>query len=163
MYNWTPTDQAKSNESKGLELIIGHDEEVARWIVEQLPDPFYATPDFAAIGVARGGQITGGAIYTNYRTFDAGGATIEISCAGHGWLSRRVIGILLAYPFHQLGCHRVMSLVRKKNKASRRLLEGLGFRLEGVHPEAYGPRTGDCLSYGMLKRDNRWPFQGTKR
>lgn len=143
---------------RGLEIIAGRDEEVAAWLLERLPDMLNLGAGYSAIGVARDGALTGGALYTNYRPC-LGGGNIEVSCAGHGWLSRRVIGILLGYPFDQLGCHRLTSFVRKKNKPSRRLLEGLGFKLEGVHPDGFGPRTGDSLSYGLLKRDNRWAIK----
>lgn len=143
-----------------LEIVAGADAEVASWIIERILDPVPLEHGYSAIGVARDGVLVGGCLYSNYRPCQGGG-TIEIACAGHGWLSRRTIGVFLGYPFEQLGCHRISACVRKSNKMWRRGLERIGFKLEGVHPQAYGPRSGDLMSYGMLKRDNRWPFKET--
>lgn len=159
MYNADLLDQVKTNESKGLVIVGGHDEEVAAWIVARVPDPIPLEQGYSAIGVARDGVLIGGCLYSNYRPCEGGG-TIEIASAGgNGWLSRRTIGVLLGYPFHQLGCHRITACVRKSNKMWRNGLERIGFKLEGVHPQAYGPRSGALMSFGLLKCNNRWPFK----
>ena len=84
-----------------------------------------------------------------------GGGEIQMWAAGEGWLSRRTLRVLLGYPFGQLGCHRITAIVAKKNRRSRRLVEGLGFKLEGVAREGMRPGVDACI-YSLLKRECRW-------
>ena len=137
-----------------LELVIGHDEDVARWVSARIPQVTTMPGGYVAIGVARDGSLTGGALFTNYRPCPGGG-DIEVWCAGKGWLSRRVIRAILAYPFLQLGCHRLTALTPKGNRPSRRLLEGLGFKFEGIARQGFGPRSHAAL-YSMLRGECRW-------
>ena len=106
---------------------------------------------YYAIGVVRDGVLCGAALYTNYRPCKDGG-DVEVFCAGHGWLSRRVIRTIFAHAFDVLMCNRITAYVRKSNKPSRRLLEGLGFTIEGRIRQGYGPRSHGCV-YGLLKSE----------
>lgn len=109
---------------------------------------------FEVIGVLSSqGKIRGAVLYTNYRH---GG--IEMTCAGEpGWLSKDAVKAFFVYPFQQIGCHRVTSLVPRKNKPSRTLAERLGFKLEGVIREGFvGATTQDAMLYGLLKSDCIW-------
>ncbi len=137
-----------------LEIIGGQKELVAQWISERIPQVTTLPGGYEAIGVGRDGYLVGGALFTNYRPCPDGG-DIEVWCAGKGWLSRRVIRAILSYPFLQLGCHRLTALTPKSNKPSRHLLEGLGFTLEGVARQGFGPRSHACL-YSMLRGECRW-------
>ncbi len=86
------------------------------------------------------------AIYNNYRY----SADIEVSfvAATPRWATQGNIRAMLAYPFVQLGVKRLSAITTKKNKRCRKLLTGLGFKLEGVHPFA-GENQATAISYGL--------------
>ncbi|WP_230682105.1 GNAT family N-acetyltransferase, partial [Streptococcus pneumoniae] len=58
------------------------------------------------------------------------------------------------YPFNQLGCVRMTSLIRRSNARSRRFCEGLGFQVEGVI--RLGFRTEDAILLGLLRSECRF-------
>lgn len=94
-----------------------------------------------------------GAVYHNYAGHD-----VLISIAAHDprWSSRRNWGVLLAYPFLDLKTVRATALVAKKNKRSRRLVEAIGFRLEGCARRGFDGHQDACL-YGILREDaEKW-------
>ena len=73
---------------------------------------------------------------------------------GRGYMSEAV-GALLGYAFGELGLNRVEATVDPLNLRSVRLLERLGFTLEGRMRERYMYKGSvhDELFYGLLKRD----------
>ena len=76
-----------------------------------------------------------------------------MSCAGEpGWLSRGNIAGFLWYPFEQLGVRRVTVLVHRKNKVSRRFVERIGWKLEGVLRKAAEDGR-DLMVYGLLREE----------
>jgi RimJ/RimL family protein N-acetyltransferase len=65
------------------------------------------------------------------------------------------VSAILRYPFVQLRCARVTAVTQSQNARARGFLCRLGFRQEGVHPDALP--SGDAVSYGLLARDaTRW-------
>lgn len=134
-----------------LRLITDEKERVALWLLERLPDITDLPGGYWCIGVERDGALVGGVMFTNYRPCKGGG-DIEMACAGHNWISRRVIQAAFDHPFRELRCNRVTAVVRKTNSKSRALLTGLGFVPEGKIREGYGPRQHGMI-YGLLARD----------
>lgn len=137
-----------------FDIVAGQKEAVALWMLAKLPGLTELPGGFEAIGVARDGVLVGGCIYTDYRPCPGGG-NVVIWAAGHGWLSRRVIDVMLGYPFRQLNCHRITAMTAKGNKPSRRLLEKLGFREEGKIRRGFDVRQ-DMLIFGMLRDEQGW-------
>lgn len=137
-----------------MRIVEGADEAVGLFVLRHIPDIAALPGGYAAVGIARGEALVGGGICTNYVPCKGGGE-IQIWAAGRDWLSRRTIGVLLGYPFGQLGCHRITAIVAKRNRPSRRLVEGLGFKLEGVARDGLRPGADACI-YGLLKRECRW-------
>src|SRR6187549_2264145 len=84
-------------------------------------------PEVAA--VMRNGKLAAIAVYHDYAP-----PCIQMSfyALTPRWAHMSTIRDLLNYPFGQLKCRRVTSLVKKKNARSRRMVEGLGWKLEGV-------------------------------
>jgi len=121
---------------------------LGKWASERLGCVF---EKYQTLGVVRGGQLVAVAVYHDYRE---GGIHISFVSTTPRWASRRVLyGILVAYPFGQLKVNRITAVCRKKNKRVRRLLEGVGFKLEGLHRRGFPD--GDACSYGLLKEDYR--------
>src|SRR6185437_8300979 len=131
-------------------LIYGRDREIARWVGDQV-----GIKDFgpcAAIGVARGDKIIAGAVFNRYAhpNIEATIATISPR-----WATPDVLRAFLRYPFDQLGCKRITAVTEITNQPARAFLCRLGFRQEGIHPDAF--THGDGVSYGLLRKDAvRW-------
>lgn len=119
---------------------------LARWASERLGIEF---DKYQTLGVLRGGQLAAVAVYHDYRE---GGVQISFVSDTPRWASREALRVILIdYPFDKLKVNRVTAVCRKKNKRVRRLLEGVGFKLEGVHRKGFPD--GDACSYGLLKED----------
>lgn len=139
-------------------ILTGQRDLVAAFVASRIRDT-YTSPqrDFEAIGVVRDGKLIGGVVYSNYHEIAPSQHDIMLTSAGDpGWLTRGAIKVLIGYPFEQLACIRLTSIISKANKPARELNERLGFKLEGKirHGRGIGK---DCLVYGLLKEDaNKW-------
>ncbi|ULQ46941.1 GNAT family N-acetyltransferase [Flagellatimonas centrodinii] len=130
-------------------VVCGADDAVAALLTERIGIAEWGA--FTTIGVMKDGRLVGGFLYNNFRGYD-----LDISTAGEtGFLTRRTLRACFAYPFEQLNCRRVTALVSKRNRASRRVVSGVGFRLEGVARQAHFTGADLCI-YGMLKNECRW-------
>jgi len=136
------------------QLIFNRDDELAAWAENVYPDCAPLARPLTAIGVASDeGEIIGVAIYHNFRHTD-----IEITfvTSTPRWATKATVRSLLHYPFFQLGVDRMTAITRKSNKKARKLLEGLGFLLEGTHPYAAMGKT--ACTYGLYRQNaiDRW-------
>lgn len=129
-------------------VLCGADEMVAAYVSERIPGCTGFGPA-TALGVVRNGVLVGGVVYHEFRGHDC---RISGAFDSAGFIPWR---FLFAYPFEQLGCVRLTSIIDKKNKRSRLLTEGLGFKQEGVHPKGIDGKA-TAISYGLLKEHCRW-------
>ncbi len=89
---------------------------------------------------------------------------IEVSMASETpvWARHETVRTLLGYVFDTLRCERLQATVPKRGagpKHTRRFLEHLGFKYEGVGRKAFG--TDDAVMFSMLREDAaRW-LRGT--
>ena len=107
---------------------------------------------YQTIGILVDKKLVAVAVYHNYREPD-----IQISFASTSprWATPAAVRTVIhGYPFEQLGAKRLTAIVRKKNKRVRRFLEGVGFKLEGTHPQAFSD--GDACTYGLLREKSRY-------
>ncbi len=76
--------------------------------------------------------------------------------AGTGnWLTRLRVETAFFFPFIILGVDHVAAQTVRSNRKARKLLERLGFKLEGVLRRA-SPIGQDVFVYGMTKSECRW-------
>lgn len=117
---------------------------LAKWMASRIKEPVPSI--FEAIAVLQGDKLVAGILYYSYF-----GTSINLSLASDTprAANKTVFKAMLGYPFKQLGCKRVNALIRKGNKRSRRLAEGLGFKLEGVLRKS-APDGKDLCIYGLL-------------
>ena len=136
-----------------MKLFYGADEFLAKWVMSRLPTEHHGFGPCVAIGVQSHGQLAGAVVFHEYRPHCK---SIQMSCAGahKRWLSRTALEVFFSYPFVQLQCERITAIVAKKNRPSRSLVEGVGFKLEGVVRKGFG--LDDAIIYGMLKHECRW-------
>jgi RimJ/RimL family protein N-acetyltransferase len=138
-----------------MEIVFGPS--VASWVIRQMPIPSEGLRNGAAIGVYDNGQIIAGAVFTDYRVMPKG-KDIQITFASTNprWATKGNIRSIFSYPFIQLQCTRLTTITGRKNKRARKLIEGLGFHLEGVVRKAYDGHS-DAIVYGMLRAEaTRW-------
>ncbi len=86
------------------------------------------------------------------------GAEIGYNLAHEFWgqgFATEAVGALLRFCFEDLNLHRLTAYTDVRNASSRRLLERLGFRLEGISKESWfehGAWWDDC-QYAILRRE----------
>ncbi|MGE0757077.1 MAG: GNAT family N-acetyltransferase [Pirellulaceae bacterium] len=136
-----------------MNVVIPADEiskrHVAEWVTARVENFDGPRGSYQSLGVVDKDRLIAGAVYTDYR--ERTNLFVTFAADSPRWATRGNIYTILGWPFDQLGCERLSALVVKKNKRSRKLLEGLGFVLEGTHPGWFGPGTVAC-SYGLLRQ-----------
>lgn len=135
-----------------MKLVFGQDERIADWVHQRIPHMPTGFVGMKTIGVTDDfGIPLGAAVFHEYR-----GNDIQISCAADSrrWLTRGAIQAIFKYPFVQLGVDRLTSCVPYKNAHTRRFIESLGFKVEGIMRRGF--HGDDCVIYGMLKEECKW-------
>ena len=142
-----------------MRLVLGEDVAVADWVARRIAHVGEGTAfgPCAAIGVAGAdGRPLGGVVFSNWqpacRSIEA-----SFASATPRWLTRRILGAILAYPFDQLGCGRLTAGTPPRAKAARRFLDAFGFKREGLVRKGFGDD--DAVISGLLKREweaSRW-------
>jgi RimJ/RimL family protein N-acetyltransferase len=137
-------------------ILAGERERVCAFVNAAIRDGDDISERYEALGALDiDGKLIGGFVYYDYMWRPDGG-NVWIAVAGQGrWLTRKNLRIWFRYPFVQLGCNRVTSIVAKSNRKSRNLVERLGARREGCVRDIRGPGKSSIL-YGMLKSECRW-------
>jgi len=125
-------------------LLFNEDERIARWVQERMPNFLGWNVHYRAMGYELRGILAGGVVYTQHSC-----ANIVVATVLEAPLTRRFLRSIFHFPFVQLRCRRMTALVDTKNFKSRRLVEHIGFRLEGRMREA--APDDDVLVYGLLK------------
>jgi hypothetical protein len=126
--------------------MFNEDERVANWVKERMPDFLGWNGHYRAVGYERRGILSGGVVYTQYS-----GANIVVATVLEAPLTRGFLRSIFFYPFVQLRCRRMTALVNARNLKSRKLVEHVGFQLEGCMRDA-APND-DVMIYGLLKRN----------
>jgi RimJ/RimL family protein N-acetyltransferase len=78
---------------------------------------------------------------------------IEMTGAGVGCWTPRVIRTIARHIFRDLNCTRVTARTRASNKTAREALKSMGFRREGTARDWFGDE--DAILYGLLRREQR--------
>ena len=131
-----------------MNLVLNRDNDVKLFLDGFFPD-FQPDSDFVGIGLADGEEMVAGCVYQNFRGHD-----IEMVFAAKSprWATRSNISRFFDYPFLQLGCSRVTAIVLKSNRKSRKFIEGVGFKLEGVARKGFDGIQDACI-YGLLRSE----------
>lgn len=128
------------------------DERMIGWVSERLNGTHGPRdwPGATAIGLASGDKIIAGMIVTNYSRYTR---NCEVSFAADTpkWATKPSIRAMLRYPFEQLGCQRITTVIARSNTRSIRFNEGIGFKQEGVMRLGAGHE--DALIFGLLKAE----------
>lgn len=139
-----------------IQLLLHQDALVKNFVSSLIGDDEQFAPDATAIGVVEGTKLLGGAVFSDYRVMTYGNdIRLHGAFQDARWATRRILGLILAYPFHQLGCTRLTTITAKNNKIARRFDERLGFRYVGKLSRGWDGRR-DAIIYEMLKEECKW-------
>lgn len=132
-------------------LILGRDEELARWAEIVYPPCAPIANGTACIGFASGdgSKVLGVAFFNNYQ-HNHGDIELSVVAATPQWATPGNIRAILHYAFVQLGVQRMTASTSKSNKRARKLIEFFGAKLEGVHPKGHMRRE-TRLTYGLQR------------
>ena len=136
-------------------LLIGADEMVAEMVRQHTPVSHVREFGFGpcvAFGIVRSGRLIGGVVFNNYRGHDI---HVSVAFNGRGRVLPGDVRALCDYPFGQLGCKRVTAITGKKNKRARKILERIGFTLEGVARRGLDGFE-DAMIFGLLRENCKW-------
>ena len=70
--------------------------------------------------------------WNRYHRHVAVGFDLNRAHWGHGY-GQEMVAAVCAYAFDHMGVHRIEAQVMKGNRSSQRLLESIGFEMEGLH------------------------------
>lgn len=137
-------------------LILNSPSRVGQWVSEQ-QGKIWAGSVGAGIGLEEDGHLIAGVFYDNWNR-----SSIHIHIAAdpgkRNWITRENVRLVFGYPFKQLKCTKVLSMVGEKNLAVQRLQKHLGYRLEATLEAAHPD--GALLIYTLVKEDlPKWVFR----
>ena len=149
-------------ESDAIELLVDEtddpymgpvDYEIAAWIEHRVPYTTNLAPARCIAFRRRADrEIIYGGAFNEYRGRDI---QYHAACDDPAVLTRSRIRLLFAYPFTQLGVERISCVVAASNRRSRKVVEGLGWRQEGVIRRFFADDE-DGVLYGILKTECKW-------
>ena len=136
-----------------MTIHLGYDEVVSKWVAAQIPHCVNGFGPCVTIGFSHDDVLIAGVVYHEYRPAYK---SIEMSIAAVSpkWATKGNLRAIFAYPFLDLKANRVTAITPRKNKRARHLIEGVGFKLEGVARKGFGSE--DAVIYGMLRDECRW-------
>lgn len=119
------------------------------WLLERVPLAKSWLTDYQAIGCEIAGDLVAVVVYERFTGWD-----IDMSLAVDKRATKGFVREAFRYPFVQLECQRVSSMVAVSNTPCRRLIERLGFKVEGIKRRALPDE--DMIHYGLTKAECRW-------
>lgn len=129
------------------------DYEIAEWLSERIPYVRHLEP---CRGIAFRRRDSGEIVYAGaFNEFRGRDVQYHAACDDPAVLTRSRIRLLFQYPFEQLGVERISCVIAASNKRSRRVVEGLGWKLEGTIRRFYADDE-DGLLFGILKSECKW-------
>ena len=139
-----------------MTIFVAQDEEqrdrLAAWVSERVEgaEAGFGKP-FQAVSVWRRGKLAAVAIYAGFRgPVDDPQCEITFASDDPLWCMPQTLRFILWYGLVNLNCRRMTALTRADNTRVHRLLEGIGFRKEGRHPDMF--KGAPAISFGMTRR-----------
>lgn len=106
------------------------------------------TPSLVASCIAcyRDNEIVASVIYDGYND-----QSMHIQIFLVGVPCKEWVAMILDYPFNKVGIKKLLAGVNSNNKRCRKMIEHVGFRVEGVIKNFY--QDGDLLLYTLVKEE----------
>lgn len=134
-----------------MRLCLDKDGVIAEWVRRQIP----IVPTFGnctALGLldAQGTPLAG-AVYHDYQP-QWGSIMISFAAASPKWATPKTVKTFLAYPFQQVGVHKLRAAAEHTNERSMKLITGVGFVREAVLKDEFG-KGKNAVLFRMFERD----------
>ena len=98
-------------------------------------------------------DFKGGVVFENW-TGKGGSVLAHLAGFSPNWLNRDLLWVMFHYPFMQLDCTHAFVQVKGKNKASKNIVEAMGFKevitLKDVYPDD------DMILYRLYRDECRF-------
>lgn len=133
--------------------LFNHDAVVAQYVIARVPEARLVPGAFTSLGITDNQHnLICGLVFFNWRPWDV---ELGIAADSPRWCTRGVLKTIFQYCFNSLGVERVTGMQAASNVRAHKLVEGVGFKLEGVLRMGwYGKE--DAWIYGMLKSECPW-------
>ncbi len=130
-------------------LVFGENERVGQWIEARGGGQYRIGSQ--CIGLERNGELVAGVMFDYHN-----GASVYAHWAigDKRALNRDFLFAIFAYPFIQLECAVLITLIGSDNVASWKLVEHLGLKREHAICDAHP--SGELLIYTMRQNECRW-------
>lgn len=132
-------------------LVLGRDKEIAEFVSRRIRQATFGP--CTTMGVIRQNKLIGGLVFHEYVPAYKS-VMVSYAFDRPSWATPSVLHSVALFVFDQLGCNRLCTLTPRKNKRSRRFVEGIGFKYEGCARKGFG--ADDAIIYGMLRQECRW-------
>lgn len=139
------------NPATASRVIYGYDKIVCDFVASAFPH-IQSFDGCIGLGIAKDNRILAGVVIELKTPFDAHVSVFSIR--PDVW-TRQTVQEVFSYLFDHLGVARITCLTAKKNKRSRKTIEGLGFRHEGTLKKGLDGNR-DAIVYGMTEEQCRW-------
>lgn len=123
-------------------VLLGEDEIVRSWVSQKTGD-HYAEGETLGI-LSTEGRLVGGFVFTNHT-----GASIDMSLAGKGCVTRFAWQAAGEFVFGMKRCQRLQVVTRHSNKTVRRMAPRFKMKFEGRLRRFYGDEDG--LLFSLLR------------
>lgn len=133
----------------------GIDQVVGEYISAHFPEltALQVLRPHVAVGfVSNDNKLVGGLALNFDSVFEG---TLSIYTDSRHCLTPRILRELFHWAFVERRLARLTCQIAKRNKRARRLVEGLGFKMEGVKRRGFDGRR-DAIVYGLVAEDCRW-------
>lgn len=139
-----------------MKLVWGLDEHVAAFVAAHFTEAAARGWHnvYAAVGaVDKSGVLIAGLVFSEYRGHDV---CLSIYSDSARFMTPRILREVFQWAFITQRFKRLTAEIAKKNKRARRLVEGLGFRLEGTKRYGWHDGKDDMCIYGMTFNNCKW-------
>jgi hypothetical protein len=128
-------------------MIVVEDPAVVAWMERRLGVTF-SHPHIVRGFMTDDGKLLCAVLFNNYS-----GSNIDISVASRR-ITRGVLRYVARYVFAQLGCRRLTTITKKRNKHAQRMAARCGFKFESVARHFFPDDDG--VVFRMLRDECRW-------
>lgn len=134
-------------------FVYGEDERVGQFVKDHIKRSAFAFDRCVTIGMESDGELIAGVVYYDWHP-SYGNLSVAVAGMGENWCTRAFLRCGYAYPFIQMQCTRITSIVAADNTQSLKIMKHLGFVLEGRMRNGFG--NVDCLIFGQLRNEVKW-------
>lgn len=126
---------------------------ITRFVCQGLKENEDWVGEHLGLGIWLEKKLIAGVIYHDIRPKI--NVWVTIYSTDKKWCNKRVLRAIFEVAFDFLNCRRISVLVSAQNTKSLKLVEGLGFKKEGVL-RAFQDDGDDGLVFSMLKSECQW-------